>query len=536
MHEALAALLRLSLGPESLQVQIEAMLRHLTTLPWLGLDARASLYLVIDPGRLELGPSVGPAASSPSCVALHRDCCLFAKDPTIRRVIQNECADRCLGIIDPEAAFPGGPCCLPIVSKGRRIGLVHLTFRAATAELPTALTEFLDSVADAMAGMIERSRVGESLRESEERFQLAAAGTDAGIWDWDLRTDHVYFSTRWKSQLGYADDEITHDFREWLARLHPDDLEAAQRRIREYLEGKTADYELEHRLRHKDGSYRWILARGAVVRDVRGVPYRMVGTHLDVTERRALEETLRLREARLIAARRIQERLLPQTHPALPEFDIWGASHPAEFTAGDAFDYLDLPDGSLGLVVADVSGHGFDAALLMATMLARLRTYTEFGLPLPELVRRLNRALAHETEGDRFVTCLLAVLEPGVRRLTYANTGHTPALVLGPDGQIKSILESLSLPLGIQSDMPVPIGGPIALERGDIVLLLTDGFVEARSRERVTFGIERLVGVVREHTASSSREILEALVAAVREHAPDLEHQDDMTAVVIKAL
>ena len=132
-----------------------------------------------------------------------------------------------------------------------------------------------------------------ALAKSEERFDLAVRGTDAGIWDWDLRTNKVYFSPRWKSMLGFSEDEIGDDPDEWVRRIQPDDRAGVLEKVRAYQSGEIPQYEVEHRLLGKDGNYRWILARGTVVRDAAGQPYRMVGSHIEITDRKAAEERLK---------------------------------------------------------------------------------------------------------------------------------------------------------------------------------------------------------------------------------------------------
>jgi PAS domain S-box-containing protein len=139
----------------------------------------------------------------------------------------------------------------------------------------------------------ERKRVEEELRRSRERFALAVQGSQDGLWDWDLDTNVVYFSPRWKSIIGYEDHEIAHRIEEWDQRLHPDERDTVLAANLAHIEGRTPFYEHEYRLRHKNGSYRWILARGVALRDANGKAYRMAGSHVDVTERKEAEKALR---------------------------------------------------------------------------------------------------------------------------------------------------------------------------------------------------------------------------------------------------
>ena len=254
----------------------------------------------------------------------------------------------------------------------------------------------------------------------------------------------------------------------------------------------------------------------------------------DVTERKRVERAIRENEAQLLAAQRIQEHLLPDAPPALSGFDIAGALYPAEFAAGDYFDYLAMRDGSLGVVIGDVSGHGFGPALLMASTHALLRSLANHHTQLGEILGIANSILAEQTEADRFVTLLFGCLDVRSRSFVYANAGHATGYVLDISGRVKARLESTALPLAILPDAEFPTADPIALEPGDIVLLLTDGIPEARSSEDVPFGDQRALEIVRENRDRTAREITESLYRAVRDFSGGKKPIDDVTTVVIK--
>lgn len=132
---------------------------------------------------------------------------------------------------------------------------------------------------------MELMHATKALRESEERYALVLEGTSDGIWDWDLVRDHVFFSSRWKAMLGFADDEIGGSIDEWMNRIHPDDFKRVQAAVFDCVQGIITQFAVEYRILHRDGRYRWCWGRGAVRQNDRGAPCRLAGSQVDLTYR-----------------------------------------------------------------------------------------------------------------------------------------------------------------------------------------------------------------------------------------------------------
>ena len=202
-------------------------------------------------------------------------------------------SERASGERNVHLVIDGVQSALAIVRRYRRADQSEFWGRVSVRQYFDADGRATGAVGE-IADVTASKQAEEALTASEFLWKFAIEGAGDGVWDWNIVTDQAAYSTRWKTMLGYADDDILPTNDEWKTRIHPDDRQRVAAAMQDYLAARTSIYVVEYRLRCKDGSYKWILGRGMIVaRDAAGNPLRMIGTHTDISERKAMEEQIR---------------------------------------------------------------------------------------------------------------------------------------------------------------------------------------------------------------------------------------------------
>jgi serine phosphatase RsbU (regulator of sigma subunit)/predicted ester cyclase len=237
-------------------------------------------------------------------------------------------------------------------------------------------------------------------------------------------------------------------------------------------------------------------------------------------------------EQELQVARQIQQELLPETIPELEGWRIAAYYGPAREVGGDFYDFLEFPDGRLGLVVGDATGHGMPAALVMATTRGMLRAVVQSLESPGEVLARVNEALVTDIPPITFVTCFYGVLDPESGRLVYANAGHNLPCCRRQDGQVDE-LRARGVPLGLMPSMSYE-EKEATLETGDSTLFYSDGLVEAHGPQGEMFGVPQLRRLLAEHDAEE-RSLAGFLMDKLRSFTGyGREQEDDITLVTLQ--
>jgi sigma-B regulation protein RsbU (phosphoserine phosphatase) len=252
-----------------------------------------------------------------------------------------------------------------------------------------------------------------------------------------------------------------------------------------------------------------------------------------VAEEAAQREAMK-REVEI--ARQVQERLFPQHPPVVPGLGYCGVCRPARGVGGDYYDFLLLPGGELGIAVADVSGKGISAALMMASLQASLRGQTMQGPEgLAALVERVNRLVYEVSSPERYATFFFAQYEPGSHALTYVNAGHNPPMLLRPRGGQWTVqrLEVGGTVVGLLPQCEYSQDS-LQLHAGDVLVAFTDGISEAMNLADEEWGEEQLLETLKQCDGKSAAETVACVIAAADQFTAGAKQYDDMTVVVMK--
>jgi sigma-B regulation protein RsbU (phosphoserine phosphatase) len=261
---------------------------------------------------------------------------------------------------------------------------------------------------------------------------------------------------------------------------------------------------------------------------------QLLGKLQEQVERvRELRRTRKRRQDELQEAREIQSNLLPKKLPQVSDYEVAGMTQPVRFVGGDYYNVVRISDRETVLCIADVAGKGMAAALLMSSLQAALKPLMWQKLAPRELCRRLNRILCDLTPVNKFISFFYAVLDDQANCLTYCNAGHNPPLLVDGDGRATE-LNAAGAVLGQFPDW-VYEQSELQLNRGDQLLMFTDGLVEACNQDQKAFGEENLVKVATRDSKAGATEVMNALMQAASEHCGG-RFQDDASLVVLRAL
>src|SRR5439155_24971771 len=228
----------------------------------------------------------------------------------------------------------------------------------------------------------------------------------------------------------------------------------------------------------------------------------------------------------------VQSKLLPEQPPSLLTLECAARCVQARAVGGDYYDFLELGPGRTGLVIADISGKGFPAALVMASLQASLRSrLAQDMLDLPRQLGYVNDLLYRTSESNRYATLFLGLYDDAGRRLVYANCGHNPPVVLRGDGGVNRLLPTAPV-VGLLEEWECT-ASEVQLERGDLLALFSDGITEAFSDAGEEFGETRLIDALRAHATLGVAALVDVVIGRVAEFS-GTEQEDDMTLVVAR--
>lgn len=310
--------------------------------------------------------------------------------------------------------------------------------------------------------------------------------------------------------------------------VYPEDSPRTLKEIQDFVEQGIENYSQTYRIVTNNGDVRWIEDRTSIFEDPStGIRYHQ-GIVIDIHEKK---KALQL-------AAEVQKSLLPEEAPIVDGLDIAGKTFPCDEVGGDYFDYLfesKTGNGSLSIVIGDISGHGVDAALLMASARAFLRMRASQQGAVKDIVMAMNRHLTGDMEKNgRFMTLFYLTFDRCNTSVEWVRAGHDPAVLYDPVTDLFTELKGPGLALGIDGDYDYQQQRFEGLAPHQVLVLTTDGTCEACNQDNEMFGKERLQNLIRQNSTKTAKDILDRIIQEHNSFTSGVAQQDDITMVIVK--
>lgn len=384
----------------------------------------------------------------------------------------------------------------------------------------------VEAIAGISTDVTERLRTRRELESLKHRYELILGSITDGICGLDGQGNVVYLNTAAERMLGWTVAALRGECRSTII-VPPADFAHQECPVTAVLRGEQRPRITDARFRCRDGRLIPVEYTVSPITEASGI-VGVVIAFRDITERIAAMRV----EQELRTAHKVQQALYPQRDPVHSGLDVAGISVPSRFACGDYYDFLPTDDGSLVVVVGDVTGHGLGPALEMVGVRASLRAISANETNLGRCMNRLNRVLVVDLPDEMFVTLLIAKFDPSGRSLIYSAAGHE-ALIVRQDQSVQR-LNSTGLVLGLDDNARFDVSAPIPLSPGDIVLIPTDGLIESMAPDHQMFGWDRAAVVINNCREQCAQSILDELRAAAERFCGGAIHHDDVTAVIVK--
>ncbi|WP_136799746.1 PP2C family protein-serine/threonine phosphatase [Desulfosediminicola ganghwensis] len=312
--------------------------------------------------------------------------------------------------------------------------------------------------------------------------------------------------------------------------VYHEDSARTLKEIQDFVKQGIESYSQTYRIITGNGDIRWIEDRTSIFEDPStGTRYHQ-GIVIDIHEKK---KALQL-------AAEVQKSLLPEDDPIIDGLDIAGKTFPCDEVGGDYFDYLPestTGNGSLSIIIGDISGHGVDAALLMASARAFLRMRASQQGAVKDIVMAMNRHLTEDMEKNgRFMTLFYLTLDRCHTSMEWVRAGHDPAVLYDPVTDLFTELKGPGLALGIDKDYDYHQQQFESLAPHQVLLLTTDGIYEACNQDNEMFGKERMQNIVRQHSTQTAKNILDQIIQEHNSFTSGVAQADDITIVIVKII